>query len=58
MAEVPELVLQPRPYMPQLAKWRVQLEAPAKFTELGDTTQLLPSELYFGSGHVIQRMGL
>jgi len=58
VVEVPELVLQPPSYFPQLAKWRVQLGVPADFTELGDTTQLLLSEVYFGSGHVLQRMGL
>jgi hypothetical protein len=58
VVQVPELVLQPQPYMPQLAKWRVRLETPAKFMERGDTTQRLLSELYYGSGHVIQQMGL
>ncbi len=58
VTQVPELILQPPPYMPQLAKWRIELEAPASFQTLPDTTQLTRSEVYYGYGHVVQIIGL
>lgn len=56
--QVPELVTPPRPYLPQLAKWRIQLESPMDFQEIGDSTRLSLSEVYFGYGSSANSKGL
>lgn len=58
VAEVPALILPPPPYMPQLARWRLALEAPARFTELVDGTEHDLSDVYFGYGDAVARKGL
>ena len=58
VAQVPELVTPPRPYLPQLAKWRIELESPMDFQVLGDTTRLSLSEVYFGYGSSANSKGL
>lgn len=58
VTQVPQLVVPPRPYPPQLAKWRIELETPAAFQERGDTTRVALSEVYFGYGSTATWMGL
>ena len=58
VSNVPELVAPPRPFLPQLARWRLELEAPVDVVNLVDRSQLTLSDVYFGYGDVVQRRGL
>ena len=51
VAAVPELVLPPPPYLPQLAKWRISLDAPATVVNGAARSETSASELYVGYCH-------
>ncbi len=48
--KVPELVLAPPPYPPQLAKWRIQLELPVTVRGVRSGSRRTTSEVYVGFG--------
>jgi len=53
VSEVPTLVLPPPPYLPQLAQWRLTLEAPATVVRRDTHSATSTFEIYFGYGHVV-----
>lgn len=58
VSRVPELVLPPPPYVPQLAKWRIVLEKEAPIKVTGEDTVTNTPEVYFGFGHTWFERGL
>lgn len=50
VTDVPELVLPPSPYPPQLAKWRVRLEAPVQMRGARSGVRRATREVYIGFG--------
>jgi hypothetical protein len=58
VAHIPELVLAPSPYPPQLAKWRIHLEGPVKVRGAQTGATQNTSELYVGFAETWNWTGL
>lgn len=55
---VPELVLPPAPYPPQLAKWRLVVDQPISARAAEAAAAVSTSELYYGFGQTWRTLGL